>query len=169
MTHKMCGLVLNTWPPLHRQWRNTGALPLHAVLSASVPMWHLPFPLYSYSDPVLHPYRSLGCHGALPLPHLVCYPSNWCHSCVLSRTSATVLSVWPPSLCLKGGRSTTHEPKRARKGREGTKIILLVACSRDKKPYFHGITTTDWFITVATFTAVAIEATMWYFHRRLER
>jgi hypothetical protein len=49
----------------------------------------------------------------------------------------------------------THEPKRARKGREGTKIILLVACSRDKKPYFHGITTTDWFITIATFTVVA--------------
>ena len=30
-------------------------------------------------------------------------------------------------------------------------------------------TTIDWFITIATFTAVAIEATVLYFHRRLER
>jgi hypothetical protein len=30
------------------------------------------------------------------------------------------------------------------------------------------VTTTDWF-TIATFTVVEIEATMWYLHRQLER
>ena len=30
-------------------------------------------------------------------------------------------------------------------------------------------TTTDWFITIVTFTAVAIEAMVWYLHLRLEQ